>query len=212
MSGCYPWALIVLLAAPAWAAPPATRPAATQPHQTDEDLDALLRQGTQTEPPKPDLPASRPAAPFGEKNVFGYRKALVVFSDGEKFHGPLRTTLDKPIRVWVDEDKEYHDIPWALVKSFDAKIVWEREEAEWHFKESGSDIKEYTGKTYPAREMQYTLTLLNDQSITGGVVAPLYVQTLAGQEKTLVLHKRDKGQAGQTLKDLVYVKHVEFEE
>jgi len=212
------WLAMLSIAVAAHGDPPATQPSApatqpaTQPQTRDDDMDWMLGQARPASAPPADLPASRAATPFDQKTAFTYRRALVVFSDGEKFHGPLRTTLDKPVRVWVEEDKQYHDIPFALIKTIEASVVWEREEAEWHFKESGSDIKEFTGKSYPAREMRYTLTLLNGQSLTGGVVAPLYVQTIPGQEKTLVLHKRDKGDPGQTLKDLIYVQRVEFED
>lgn len=134
-----------------------------------------------------------------------------MLSDGQAIIGSISTTADKPIRVFDRERKEYRDVPFKLIRSARASVLWEREEREWHFKESGSDIKEYTGKTYPAREMQYTLTLMNGQTVAGDVVAPLYV-TVDGKETTYVLHKRDKGEVGQTLKDLVYVKSVELEE
>jgi hypothetical protein len=88
-------------------------------------------------------------------------------------------------------------------------VLWERDEKEWHFKESGSDIKEFNGKTYPNRETQYTFTLLNGQTLSGGVVEPLYLQTPDGPV-LFALHKRDKGEVGQTLKQLVYVKSAEF--
>ena len=59
-----------------------------------------------------------------------------------------------------------------MIRSIDAQVIWEREEKEWHFKESGSDIKEFTGKSYPCRETSYTLTLVNGQTLTGGIVEP----------------------------------------
>ncbi len=114
------------------------------------------------------------------------------------------------MRVWVEAQKEYKDLPFASIQSIDAQVVWEREEQEWHFKESGSDIKEYSGKTYPARETQYQITLNSGKTITGGVAEPLYLMTPDGHE-TYALHKRDKGELGQSLDELVYVKHVEFE-
>jgi hypothetical protein len=43
------------------------------------------------------------------------------------------------------------------------------------------------------------------------VVAPLYVTTPEG-ERLLVLNKRAKGDVGQTLKDLVYVQAIRFED
>jgi hypothetical protein len=71
-------------------------------------------------------------------------------------------------------------------------------------------VKVYSGRTYPARETAYTFTLTDGTVITGGSVAPLYVTTDDGKTRTLVLHKRDKGDVGQTLKQLVYVARVEL--
>lgn len=113
------------------------------------------------------------------------------------------------MRIWDDEKKEYRDVPFKLIRSMEAKVLWERDEREWKFKASGSDIKEYSGKTYPARETQYIVTLVNGQTITGGIAAPIYLDTPNGQ-KVFVLHKRDKGEVGQALKDLVYVQKIEL--
>lgn len=85
-----------------------------------------------------------------------------------------------------------------------------RDEKEWRFRESGSDVKIYSGKTYPLRELQYTLTLTDGNRVEGGVVAPLDVQTKDGRF-TFVLNKRQKGEVGQSLKDLVYPVRVELE-
>jgi hypothetical protein len=201
---------LLLLGALALAgAQPATEPTT----RSDDNVDWLLGQGVSTGAPSDaDKPASRPATnPFGRKNDWGARKGTIVFSDGEKVKAMISSTADKPIRVWDEEKQEYRDIPFAVIKSMDAHVVWERDEQEWHFKESGSDIKEYSGKSYPARMTQYTVTLLNGQTITGDVAAPLYVETDSGP-KTVILHKRDKGDVGQSLKQLVYITHVEFEE
>ena len=154
--GLRPWALLCLAPAAAISAPPATRPASTQP-VNDQTLDWLLGQAT-TAPAAPatTAPSSHPAAPFVENDpqnkerALGIRHGFIRTSDGEKIVGRISTTLDKPLRVWDDQKKEYRDVPFPLVKTIDAQVVWERDEPEeWHFKESGSDIKEYTGKTYP---------------------------------------------------------------
>jgi hypothetical protein len=191
------------------------QPATTQP-APDATLDWLMNQATTA----PSSPATQPAAttpPAGkdaEKDKdqkLGLRPGLILTSDGEKYRGRLSTTLDKPVRLWDDQKKEYRDIPFVLIKSIDVHVDWERDEAEWHFKESGSDIKEYTGKAYPARQTSYTITTTDGQSVTGDVVAPLYLEMPHGDPKVFVLHKRDKGDVGQTLKQLVYVQHVEFD-
>lgn len=156
-------------------------------------------------------PTSAPASsPFIDKPLPGSRKGTITLSDGRTFTGQIRTTLDKPIRLFDPDTEQFRDIPWNLIRSMEAKILWERDEKEWHFKDSGSDIKEYTGKTYPARELAYTLTLVNGQTISGSVAAPLHMQT-PDDEKNFPLHKRDKGDVGQRLKDLVYVLQVELE-
>jgi len=190
----------LLVASPAPAAP-ATKPA-------DADVDWLLGQGKAPAAPKKEAPTSQPFKPANDPDV---RKGTVYLSNGENVHGKLSHTREKPIRVWVEADKEYHDIPFKLIASFDAKVSSEYDEKEWHFKESGSDIKEFTGKSYPVRETLYTLTLINGQTITGGILEPIYAERPEGPY-TFSLIKRDKGKVGQTLKDLVYVKRVEFDD
>jgi hypothetical protein len=198
LAGC----LGLVLAAGALAAAPASQP-------VDPTMDWLMNQATT----KPALPASAPAAPpspFVSGSSQEARQATLTLSDGKHITGRFTTTEDKPIRIWDEAQKEYHDIPFDLIRSLQAKITWERQQPEWHFKASGSDIKEYSGKSYPAREMEYVVTLVNGQTLSGGIVAPLYRQAPSGQATLFVLHKRDKGAVGQTLEQLVYVKSVTF--
>jgi len=184
--------------------------AATQP--ADPTMDWLLSQAA-TAPATPSAPppASRPVSPFqAPQQDPETRRGTVTLSTGQVIKGPIATTREKPIRVWDAAEKEYRDVPLSLIRTLEANVLWERDEKEWHFIESGSDIKEYSGKTYPARELQYTVTLLNGQTITGGIVAPLYVGN-RGEQQTLVLHKRQKGPIGQKLTDLAYVQRVDLE-
>ncbi len=139
------------------------------------------------------------------------RPGKLTLSDGTVITGKLATTIDKPIRVWVAKEKDYEDLPLDQIASAEAIVVWERDEQEWNFKETGSDIKVYSGRTYPARQTQYKFTLTDGSIITGDVVAPLYVTTSDGKTKTYVLYKRDKGEIGQKLSDRPYVKTVTFD-
>jgi hypothetical protein len=174
---------------------------------SDDTLDWLLKQPTT----QPAAPATQPASrPFASKTNPDARPGKVLFSNNQTLPGQLSTTPEKPLRLFDDKTSEYRDVPLSLVKSLQAIVLWERNQEEWHFKDSGSDVKEFTGKTYPARELQYKITLLNDQTLTGSIVSPLY---LSANDKlqTLVLHKRQKGDVGQTLKDLPYIKRVDFD-
>ena len=152
-------------------------------------------------------PTTTPLALRGGENDDA-REGTIELSDGKTIRGRIATTAEKPVRVWVEAEKQYEDIPFSMIKTIEASVVWERDEREWRFKASGSDVKEYSGKTYPARETSYKITLSDGQTFEGGVVAPLYVTDADGATKTYVLHKRDKGEVGQTLGQLVYVKRV----
>ena len=184
---------------------------ATQP--SDATMDWLLDQSTPATQPSTQpatAPATQAASPFAPRKDAGERTGTILLSDGTEIAGTITTTPGKPIRVWDEKQKRYLDLPIESIASIEAKIVWERDEPEWRFKESGFDEKVYTGKTYPAREMQYTFTLLNGDTIVGGAVAPVYID--AGRvTKQFVLHKRDKGEVGKTLAELVYVKRIVLE-
>ncbi len=177
---------------------------ATQP--VDPTMDWLLDQaGPASASTQPA--ATQPASPFGEKPVAGERTGTITLSDGKVVRGTIRTTPGKPIRMWNEERQAFVDLPMDSIQSMEAVILWERDEPEWRFKESGHDEKIYTGKTYPARETQYRVILSTGDTLTGGIVAPLYV-TADGKSNQFVLYKRSKGDVGKTLAELVYVRHV----
>lgn len=181
---------------------------ATQP--ADPTMDWLLDQSAPATQPA-TAPTTQATSPFAEKKIDGSRPGTVVLSDGTETAGAISTTPGKPIRVWEEKQKRYIDLPFESIASIEARILWERDEPEWRFKESGHDEKIYTGKTYPARETEYTFTLVNGDTITGGAVAPLYVRA-GGKTTQFVLYKRDKGEVGKTLAELVYVKRIAFPE
>lgn len=184
------------------------------PPSTDPAMDSIL--GLSQKAPATQPAASQPAAGGPLKNDADQdqggqgRPGELVMSDGTTIKGKIATTPEKPIRVWVEKEKDYEDLPIDQIASAEATVVWERDEKEWNFKESGSDIKVYSGKTYPARQTQYKFTLTDGTVIEGDVAAPLYVTTDDGKTATYVLYKRDKGKIGQRLKDLPYVKSVTF--
>ena len=196
---------IFLIAASVGAAMAQTRP-------TDQTMDSILGLSQKAATTQPDV-TSQPVASTPLKNEADddqSRSGVLTLSDGTIVKGKIATTVDKPIRVWVEKEKDYEDVPMAMLDSAEVKMVWERDEKEWNFKESGSDIKVYSGRTYPARQVQYKFTLNDGTTIEGDVVAPLYVTTDDGKTKTYVLYKRDKGEIGQTLAQRPYVKSVSF--
>ena len=178
----------------------------TQP--ADPTMDWLLGQSKPATAPT-TAPTSQPARVFDDKPDRNERSGEVTLSDGKTVKGLISSTPDKPLRLWDEKASKYIDIPFHSIASMEAVVIWEREEPEWRFKESGSDIKIFTGKSYPAHELVYKVTLSNEQIIEGGIVAPVKIRQEAGIVSK-VLHKRDKGNVGQTLKDLVYIKKIVF--
>jgi hypothetical protein len=182
------------------------------PSTGDSAIDFIL---TTTAPAvtQPVTPTTAPASPLVSTAAPATqtRRGTITFSDGSTISGSISTTLDKPLRIWVEEKGHYDDIPFQRITSAEAAIVWERDQQEYQFLTSGSDVKTFTGRTYPARETVYTLTLRDGRRVKGSIVAPLDVRTDDGREKLVVLSKRDKGAVGQSLKDLVYVTKLTLE-
>jgi len=199
-------AVALLVAAALLSADPVTQPT---PPSTDPAVDWLLSQST-TVPAT--APATEPAATgpfvFAQPDDAG-RQAALLLSNGETISGRCSTTAGQPVRIYDVEKNQYRDLPFESIKSMQARVVWERMQPQWRFKESGSTEKEYSGKFYPARETQYLVTLLDGQQITGLVVLPLYLHTPQGP-RLFVLHVRDKEDVGKTLDDLVFVQRVDF--
>lgn len=187
---------------------PATQPAGA----SDANVDWLLSQPAPANPTThpTTAPAAQPS-PLVNRSDPGSRAGTVTLSDGIKLKGQLSTTPGKPLRLWSEKEKRYIDIPWDSIASMKAVIVWERLEDDWRFKESGSDIKVLSGKKYPAHELVYHVTQLNGDEFEGGLVGPVLIQS-GEQVIQKVLHKRDKGALDQQIKDLVYVKTIEFDQ
>jgi hypothetical protein len=170
--------------APAEVTGPATQPSAQMP-------DAL---GTM----KPHLPA-------------GARGGTVTLSNGVVLTGKIWTTLETPFRVWVEERKAYEDVDLSLVKSVEVKVVSAGMEDDWRWLKEGSDQKVYSGKKYPLVELAYVLTLVNGQTVEGGVVAPVYVVEENGKRHSLALYKKYKGTLDETMADVAYIKSIELQ-
>jgi len=166
------------------------------------------------EPPAINPFAPRPA--IREDAVPGY----VELSDGTILVGHIYMTRDKRLKIYDKSIQRQREIPLSAVAQIECKILKEWMEKEWRFRETTRDEKYYTGRQYPAREYEHTITLKDGRQITGGLAEILYVDpreegeqgNSPGEPIRLILHKRQKGEIGQTLKDLVYVKMIKLGE
>jgi len=172
------------------------------------------------------LAAAEPPAinPFGpaptqrEDAVPGY----VELSNGEIYPGDVYLTRDVRLKIYDREMQREREVPLRVVKRIECGVVREWIEKEWKFKELASNEKMYTGRTYPAREYLHRITLGDGRQIIGPLAGIVYVQPYrytpsgpavhrdAPQPKKFVLYKRQKGQIGDDLKSLVYVKQIKL--
>ena len=168
-------------------------------------------------------PALNPFGPVQTERddaVPGYLK----MSDGKVLVGNIYLTRDKRLKLFDEGTKRQREVPLRVVKQIECKLLKEWMEKEWRFKELALDEKYYTGKEYPSRECEYTITLQDGRTITGPLAELFYVQPFAYkadearsyrpdvQPEKYLVHKRQKGEAGTTLKDLTYVKLIKLGE
>jgi len=164
--------------------------------------------------------------PFGSSStvrddaVPGY----IELSDGTVVAGAIYMTRDKRLKIFDSTLQRQREIPLDRVKQIECIVVSERMEKEWRFKETAADVKEYTGRSYPAREYRHRITLDDGRTIEGPISEVLYVRPESSQSSSqdrqnpsvepqrFILYKTHKGPLGSDLKSLVYVKAVKLGE
>jgi hypothetical protein len=146
----------------------------------------------------------------------------VELSDGKICAGQIYLTRDARLKINDEKLQRQREVPLAAVKQIECKVKREWMEKEWKFKELTKDEKMYTGRAYPSREYVHTITLGDGRAITGELSAIVYVDppsyaTLKPGEyrpqvktEKFLLNKRNKGEIGQDLKSLVYVKSIKM--
>jgi hypothetical protein len=137
----------------------------------------------------------------------------VELSDGSILVGQVYLTRDARLQVYDETVKRQREIPLRVVQRIDGSVKKEWLEKEWRFKENANNVKVYTGRTYPARECVYTITLKDGRKIVGPLSALFYVQGEQDRQgKKYILHKRQKGPIESDLESLVYVSSLQLGE
>jgi hypothetical protein len=172
-----------------------------------------------------DDPAERPN-PFGDTRAqrTDALAGAVYLSDGTVIRGDVYLTRGHDLRIYDASREENRDIPLRVVSEVTCHVEREWLEREWRFKENGNDEKVYTGRTYPARIYTHEIRLTRGDVMSGPLSVVVYVTQRAedavadrdstgdpaGQAAPLrfLLHKRDKGEPGEALEDLVYVTRI----
>ncbi len=152
--------------------------------------------------------------------VAGY----VELSNGTIHPGQIYLTRDKRLKIEDVQSQRQREVPLSAVKQIDCTIKKEWLEKEWKFKELTKDEKMYTGRSYPVREYEHTIALNDGRTISGGLSAIVYVRPADSnpakpnesrseiKAEQFILNKRNKGEIGEDLHSLVYVKSIKLGE
>lgn len=146
----------------------------------------------------------------------------IELSNGQVRTGMIYLTRDKRLQIYDKQLERQREIPLRVVQKIDCTVKREWLEKEWRFKQTTSDEKVYTGRSYPAREYLHTIILKDGRTITGPLSAIVYIEPLPAastesgqprppaQPEHFMLSKRNKGELGEDLKSLVYVKRIKL--
>lgn len=162
--------------------------------------------------------------PFGKVGVEREDQfpGYIEMADGSIHCGMIYLTRDKRLQINDEKKQRQREIPLNVVQQIECKVKREWMEKEWKFKELAKDEKMYTGRSYPAREYDYVVTLQDGRTIEGGLSGVVYLQPQiydpqrpneyrpAVEAQKFLLHKRDKGEIGDELKSLNYVKLIKL--
>ena len=181
--------------------------------EASNDMDAWLRRGQDATPKRPRAATSGPGVnPFRGAGGFSRADAVpgvVELSDGRQLAGGVLTTREKPLIVFVEEQKRWRRIPLIAALSVQAVIVEEKMDLHWRWKAMGEPERVYTGKRYPTRRLKWRFRLIDGSIVTGTIKGqPVSVECAGQRVGPFVLHERSRGKVGQSLKDLVYVKQI----
>ncbi len=168
-------------------------------------------------------PAINPFGPAPTQREDAY-PGYVEMSDGSIHPGDVYLTRDVRLKIFDRDMQRQREVPLRVVKLIECGIVREWMEKEWKFKEAASAEKMFTGREYPAREYLHRITLKDDRQIVGPLAGIVYLQPFrytpsgpaqyrtAPETKKFILYKRQKGEIGDKLKALVYVKQIKLGE
>ena len=134
---------------------------------------------------------------------------VIQLSDGTLLAGALYTTRGHNWQLYVESQKRWRRIPLITVLSITAIVQEEKMVQQWRWKAMGTPERVYTGREYPTRRLKWSFCLIDGSRLTGTIKGqPLWLEQDGKTFGPFVLHERSKGQLGQKLSELIYVKKL----
>jgi hypothetical protein len=136
-------------------------------------------------------------------------KGFLLLSNGDRVEGDIHLTRDTVLKFYHTDKKTLLRVRLDELTHIEQQPTVERMEKEWRWLENANDQKVYTGREYPLRQLDTTLHMKDGRTLKGELTALIFVTNENGRQR-FILHKRQKGDPGQKLSELLYVKLADF--
>ncbi len=134
--------------------------------------------------------------------------AVVTLSSGERHDGAFSLTEGRRLEIFDAGKSRRIRIESSEIARLSTTVEEEKMEQAWMFKEESDHTKIKLPWKYPLRRLVTEVTLVSGDTIKGRVVGCVFYLEKEDERKRFILTADQKGEKGQTLEDLVYVKEI----
>src|SRR5579862_75402 len=135
--------------------------------------------------------------------------AQITYSNGDKAEGDFSLTPGKNLDIFDLNKKKRFSVAAEEIVRVSVSVEEEKMEQGWMFREEGLKDKIKLPFTYPLRQLLTDITLNSGAVLHGHCNGVFYLEK-DGDSKRYLLYANQKGEKGQTLNDIPYVKEIAF--
>jgi len=154
-----------------------------------------------------------------QTNPFGGRKAkmpdgavwgTMVLSNGDRHEGWIHLTRGRMLKFFDAKNKENVEYALEQVSELAVRVTQLREEKEWRFKESASDEKVFTGRSYYRKDFVVTVVLPSGrkQELEVARGQPVFCVKPDGKVEKPLLQPFMQGPPGAAPDELVHIRRI----
>lgn len=135
--------------------------------------------------------------------------AQVAYSSGDKAEGEFSFTQGKKLDIFDINKKKRFSVAADEIVHVSVSVEEERMEQGWMFREEGLKDKIKLAFFYPLRQL-FTDITLNTGAVLHGHCNGVFYLEKDGDSKRYLLVANQKGEKGQTLNDIPFIKEIAF--
>jgi hypothetical protein len=153
-----------------------------------------------------------PANPFGPRVAkrSDAIPGLLTRSNGDAFAGRIYLTRDKRLELYSDKDKKWYKLKLKDLASIRWDVEFEKQEREWRWKDSGSDVKVYTGRKKIDRRYKTVAVKKDGTSIEGHLRGTVVYVESSSVKRKYFLYWNHPASFDQKPEDLIYTRRIDF--